>query len=248
MVSTSTQAKLCIFLPTIPPSIDCFSNGTPVRTTTSTKYLGSVITWDSPYSAAITARISIALAAYNKLAHVWRSHLPVTTRQEIFQTVIVPTLLYGLDTLTLDIRSLQRIDGAYFRLLRRLLQIKPSYISRLSHERVWIRANRPAVPSQRLIQQQFKHLLICLTTPPTNPIHHVIFSPAFKDRIQCTGAKRGRPTTYWFSLTEQRLLHVFATIHPLLPTNITLRKQLLKHPTPWASPNRANARCLAVFH
>ena len=72
---------------------------------------------------------------------------------------------------------------------------------------VWVRASRPIALSQRLVAQQaqqFNQLLISLTTPPTDPLHHVIFphsvieykvrGPNELDR-QSTGCKKQRPSS-----------------------------------------------------
>lgn len=53
---------------------------------------------------------------------------------------------------------------------------------------------QPIVPSPRLFAQQIKHLITGLMASNSDQLHHVVFSPALKDRIKATRAKRGRPT------------------------------------------------------
>ena len=104
----------------------------------------------------------------------------------IFHSTIVPVLLHGLDLCSLDKQHYKSIEAWYFRFLRRALSIKHSYCSRISNERVWKAAGKPHIPSQKILQQQLKLLIQCVTTPPTEPFHHVVFSPGNKDRVKNT--------------------------------------------------------------
>lgn len=217
---------------TTPPTTIFFADQSPIPVTDCVKYLGSLIEWGDPSNAAITGRAIAAEQAFKSLQQVWKSPLPNHVKLNMFHTVVVPTLMYGLETLTLDSRHFKRIDGIYFRLLRRVTNIKASYYSRVSNEQVWSRANRPIVPSQRLLSQQFKHLLTVLMAPNSDPLHHVVFSPALRDRIQATGAKRGRPTKYWLKETESKILQVFSQFHPQAKQDLpTLKKKIHQHPS-----------------
>ena len=112
-----------------------FANGQPVPITTIVKYLGSVVTWDHPTETAIAARFSIARTALQSIRLVWNSRLPQTTKLCIFHSVVVSSLTYGLNCLTLAHKHFKLIDGYYFRLLRRVLGIPASYTSRVSNLR-----------------------------------------------------------------------------------------------------------------
>ena len=88
--------------------------------------------------------------------------------------------------------------------------------------------SRPITLSQRIVAQQFKQLLISLTTPPEDPLHHVVFSSTLRDRIQSTGAKRGRPTKHWLHETETKLLSLFSHLHPLAKQDFQHLKSFLR--------------------
>ena len=136
-----------------------FANGQPVPITTSVKYLGSVVTWDHPTETAIAARFSKARTALQSIRLVWNSRLPQTTKLYIFHSVVVSSLTYGLNCLTLAHKHFKLIDGYYFRLLRRVLGIPASYISRVSNFTVWQRAGKPTTASQIVLKQQTEILL-----------------------------------------------------------------------------------------
>ena len=196
-----------------------FANGDPVPTTQEAKYLGSKITWTTPPKAAIKFRKDKAEAAFSKLYHVWCSKLPWKAKSIIFHSTIVPVLLYGLDICSLDKQHYKTIEAWYFRFLRRALSIKHSYYSRISNQRVWKAAGKPHIPSQKLLQQQFKLLIQCVTTPPSEPFHHVVFAPGYKDRVKFTKSKsRGHPARYWFELVSKealRFLNHYLEYHAL---------------------------------
>ena len=133
-----------------------FRNGTLVPTTTQIKYLGSMISWDNSFSISLKYRAALAEAAYKQLRLVWNSSMPRKCKLFTFQSVFVSTLIYGLDALTLNPKHLHRIDGIYFRFLRRIVGIKASYYSRISNHVVWRQANYPQRPSDRLRNIQYK--------------------------------------------------------------------------------------------
>ena len=184
-----------------------FANGDPVPTTLESKYLGTLISWTTPPKIALKHRIDLANASFSKLHHVWCSKLPWRVKSRIFHSSILPALLYALDTCPLDKQHFRTLEGHYFRLLRRALKIKASYYSRISNFRVWKAAQRPVLPSQHILSQQFKLLIKAMTTPPSQPLHHVVFSPGYKDRIRFSKSKsRGHPAKYWFELVSKQAL------------------------------------------
>ena len=132
-----------------PPNVK-FRNGTLVLTTTQIKYLGSLISWENTFSLALKHRAALAEAAYKQLRLVWNSSMPRKKKLYIFQSVFLSKLIYGLDALTLTAKHMKKINGVYFRFLRRIIGIKASYYSRISNHEVWRRANYPQRPSDKL--------------------------------------------------------------------------------------------------
>ena len=68
------------------------------------------------------------------------------TRQRkllFFHSTMVPSLLYGLDSLSVTDQNLKTINGQYYRFLRRVMGIKAAYYSRIPNEEVWNQAGRP---------------------------------------------------------------------------------------------------------
>ena len=103
---------------------------------------------DSKFLKILKAK---AHSAHVKLQHVWRSRLCIKAEVRIFHNCIGSSLLHGLDSLTLESRHLNTIDGWYFRYLRRAIGVKASFYSRISNQRVWVLAGRPILPTQILL-------------------------------------------------------------------------------------------------
>ena len=159
-----------------------FRNGAIVPTTIQIKYLGSMISWDNSVATSLKQRTALAEVAYKQLRLVWNSSMPRKHKLFIFQSVFVSTLVYSLDALTLTPKHLHRIDGVYFRFLRRIVGIKASYYSRISNHVVWRQANYPQRPSDRLRNLQYKMMYKVFISPVEDPLHGVVFSSAYRDR------------------------------------------------------------------
>ena len=181
-----------------------FHNGDPVPTTTTAKYLGTLISWQKPADTALGHRAALAETAYKKLRLVWNSNLNRPKKVKLFHATIVPVLLYGLDTLTLTDKFLHKVDAAYYRLLRRCIGIKASYYSRISNLEVWKQAGEPTPPSKTLNAKQKDFLGTVFAAKPTDPIHNIVFCSAFKDRIISQGRRRGRKCPYWLEVVTSR--------------------------------------------
>ena len=104
-----------------------FKNGCQVPVSTKVKYLGVHVSWTKPFEAAFLHRRALAEEAFKKLRLVWNSSMNFKEKRQIFQSVFIGTLIYGLDTLSLTTPQLQRVDAYYFRFLRRICKIPASY-------------------------------------------------------------------------------------------------------------------------
>ena len=132
---------------------------------------------------ALHHRHALAKTSFNKLKHLWRSPPPRTSKVHIFQANIVSTVVYEVVTPTMQANHFYKLDSWYCRLLRRVLGIRASYYSRIPNQEAWKQAGRPTLPSQVVLSQQFRLLLQAMHVDHTKPQHHVVFAPAYKDRV-----------------------------------------------------------------
>ena len=110
--------------------------------------------------------------------------------------------MYGLDTLTLTDNN--RIDAFYLSFLRRIVNTKASYYSKISNHEVWRTAGYPKKPSYFLLKAQYSILSEVFHTDSSKPLHHVVFNSAYRDRIIVKGRRRGRKKPYFIETTAKR--------------------------------------------
>ena len=77
------------------------------------------------------------------------------------------------------------------------------------------RCEKKALLQEELLENQnkqlrFQQLADISAKPPTDPLHHVVFSPGHKDRVKLTKSRhRGHPCRYWHELTVERALPIY---------------------------------------
>ena len=100
-----------------------------------------------------------------------------------------------------------------------------SYYSRIPNKEVWAQAGKPVLPSQLVLSQQFRLLLHAIQASNMEPQHHVVFAPAYKDRVGMhRNHKRGPPPPHWLSLVTQLALEYYI---PEVSSNPDQRQDLL---------------------
>ena len=116
----------------------------------------------------------------------------------------MPSLIYGLDALTLTPPMLKKIDGQYYRFLSRVVGVKASYYSRVTNAAVWEKAGSPRTPSQFLFEAQYKMFVNVFLQDRNSPTHSVVFGANHKDRIILKGRRRGMQFPYWVDVYSKR--------------------------------------------
>ena len=89
-------------------------------------YLGSKIANDGQLDTEINCRIAKASASFGKLhSRVWSSHdLKLNTKVEVYNVVVLSTLLYAAETWTLYQRHIKKLEAFHQRCLRAICGIK----------------------------------------------------------------------------------------------------------------------------
>ena len=118
--------------------------------------------------------------------------------------MFIPILIYGLDTLTLTDKQINRIDDFYLKFLRRIVNIKALFYSRISNHVVWRTESSPKKPSYFLLDAQYNILAGVFRTDSSRPLRHVVFNSAYRDRIIVKGRRRGRKIPYFIETTTKR--------------------------------------------
>jgi hypothetical protein len=109
-------------------------------------YLGSKISSDGRCSPDILLRIAHAASAMDSCKMVWsQSKLSLKTKLRIYQTCILPILLYGSETWTLLSKDSKGLEAFHVRCMRRILQIR--WYDRISNATVYDRTALPNIDS-----------------------------------------------------------------------------------------------------
>ena len=190
--------------PDHPASPLFFLDGSRVPESEQVKYLGSQVSWVKPFETAFFHRASLAETSYKKLMLVWNSSLTKKAKIRIFQSTFRSTLIYGLDAFPLTTPQLNRIDAYYHRFLRRIIGIKASFYSRVPNHSVWRQAGYPKLPSTQLNNLQRSMMDEVFFSPYVEPLHNVVFSSAYKDRILAQGRRRGMQFPYWIEVVSKK--------------------------------------------
>ena len=118
-------------------------------------YLGSTISCDGSLDKEIATRISKANQALGRLRNrVLNQHNNrLLTKLEVYNAVVLPSLLYGYETWTLYRRHVKKLESFHMRALRSILGIK--WQDRITNLEVLDRANSTSIESM-LIKAQLR--------------------------------------------------------------------------------------------
>jgi len=87
-------------------------------------YLGGVVTEDGRCDADIKRRIGLTYASFSKLGNIWNSRsLPRQVKMKVFESMVMPILLYGSECWTMRREDERRISVAEMNWLRRILGV-----------------------------------------------------------------------------------------------------------------------------
>ena len=95
-------------------------------------YLGTTINADGTMKSELGRRLGAAWGEFSKFARLWKHTSLKASKIRIFQTLIASRLLYGTSSAWLNVAEIRWLDRFQARCLRRVLNVKPAFISRTS--------------------------------------------------------------------------------------------------------------------
>ena len=163
-------------------------------------YLGGLLSTTANSKPEVTRRIGEAKRIFKLLGKCW-SHANITKRRklELFRAIVLPKLLYNLESLWLLKAERNRLDSFQAACLRQILKIPNAYISRVSNDEV--RAHAGARPlSVDLLERQGKLYNKISHLPEGHILRDLVCEPGGNTpRKWCRKRKRGRPKCQWAS-------------------------------------------------
>ena len=167
-------------------------------------YLGSTLHGNGKFVPEVARKIGAATADFNALTRVWRhAAISKSRKLQIFDAVIMSKLRYSVASACLLKRDLRRLDGFQANAIRRMLGIKPSFISRVSNARVLAMARSQTISSQ-CAKLQTDLLQKILSDPTKEELRRAPFKAGTDTPITRQFVMRvGRPRHNW--ATQVRL-------------------------------------------
>ena len=161
-------------------------------------YLGALLSADGRARGELNRRLGAAQSDFQALSRVWRhSALSRQRKIELLKAMVESKLMYGLSSLWLSKPERRKLDGFQNRCLRRILSVKPSFLSRVPNAAALHQAAQPKL-SSRLLRQQ----LVLFGKVASQPAHSQLRSCClFGDSLQPLPEhyvrRVGRPRLTW---------------------------------------------------
>ena len=207
--------------------------GSNIESSQSMVYLGGVISADGQCTSEINRRIGLASSEFSSLQKVW-SHANLSVRKKIaiYQSLIVPKLMYALEGIWLNQGQRRRLDSFHNGCIRRIVKVQHAYYSRISNEDV-LKAAHSTPLSLLLLRSQ----LISFARIASLDHHHLVRDLIFQadDTLALREStflkKQGRPRLSWAS----ELLKISFRISGSAPNLQSLLRGFSLSPRAWIS-------------
>ena len=203
-------------------------------------YLGSLLSADGRMCAELSRRIGASKATFKELDVIWRhANLSRRKKTQIYETCVLPRLLYGLHTGWLSEAELKRLDSFHVSCLRRIYAIPPAYISRVADFEVLQRSGCSFLRFQ-LQRAQLTLYGHVVRLPDKDVLRRSILIASDVRPAYYNFKQRGAPRHTWHSQVFQLALKVAGDLDNL--RRLTKSKDLWNHQV-IAFTRREQERC-----
>ena len=164
-------------------------------------YLGAAIYPDGSVRSELNRKLGAAWADFSKLAKLWKhSHLDTAFKIDVYRSVVLTRLLYGLSSAWLNMAEQRRLNGFHCRCLRSILKIKPASFSRVSNNTVLEKAGQPTL-MQQLMRHQLGLFGRIVRASGTDPLRSLVFVDGSINLATSRFVRRvGRPRNEWAAM------------------------------------------------
>ena len=108
-----------------------FKDGSTVPRKNRAVYLGSILKDTTDNAAEVSNRIAMAIKTAKQLKIFWGKAKTTTEwKLQVFNAVIQSKVVYGLETMQLTQRELNKLDAFQIRNLRRILKMPTTFVDR----------------------------------------------------------------------------------------------------------------------
>ena len=172
--------------------------GEDVELLESFTYLGSVVHNNGRSDEEVTRRLGLAWGVMDSLNRsIWRCrYLCRRTKLRVFRTLVIPVLLYGCETWTLNSALKRRINSFGTRCLRRIMGY--TWRDRVSNQRLFRETDSRPITSQ-IEERQLRLYGHVARLPEDDPAHGVVSArdnPEWRRPL-------GRPQNSWLRQVDE---------------------------------------------
>ena len=173
-------------------------DGNAVDATPGMVYLGTVLSDSGAVDSELGRRIGQAKSDFQALCKVWdHSSLRTARKLRLYCSMVETKLLYGLSCCCFTVAQQRRLNGFQAKCLRRIVGIKPSFISRITNKEVLRRVGHVDATTL-LSQMQLQLLGKVLRAPATSQLRAAAFTPGTLQSATSRYVRRvGRPRREW---------------------------------------------------
>lgn len=179
-------------------------------------YLGSMLNDSNDPQDDVQNRLRLSHQAFGKLNHrVFSQHgLTTQTKINVYRAIVIPTLLYGSESMTLYRKHFRELERFHQQKLRQILAIK--WDDRVTNNSVLHRANLPSLEAL-IVKSQLRFLGHIQRREDSNLPKQVLYGELatgsrptgapkkrFKDQLHHLLKKSRLPVNAWETLTEDR--------------------------------------------
>ena len=175
-------------------------------------YLGATIYNTGSVSSELNRRLGAAWNKFCKYARAWkRSSIHAIRKIEVFQSLITTKVMYSLSTAWLNKAERRRLDGFQARCLRKILNIPPAFVCRISNKSVLDKSGQTPYTLQLL-----RHQLLWFGKVGRAPNHDFTRMLTFQnDTVRSATIslkrRRGRPNNDWATCLYERISPYFTS-------------------------------------
>ena len=104
--------------------LEILVDGTPLESVDKFIYLGLTISWNSTVDVEIKTRIGKAFGSFQKHINIWkRRTLSLRLKIQMYQEIVLSTLLYGSETWNLTQQQEAQLDAFGHKVQRRTMRV-----------------------------------------------------------------------------------------------------------------------------
>ena len=160
-------------------------------------------------TSEISRRIGMARHELDLLKKCWpHTSLSKARKYDIYRSIVLSKLLYGLESATLHAHDKRKLDGFHADCCRKILRISSSHISRVSNR--YVLAQLGTMPlTSILLKRQLCFFGSVARRAHNDPIRNLLFQPgAYTQAKNAATRKRGRPRLEWNTVMHNHAIDV----------------------------------------